>query len=214
MLVGYARISTADQNLDLQLDALESAGCERTFTDVASGANTQRPGLAELLDFIRPDDTLVVWKLDRLGRSLPHLLETVTSLRDRGVAFRSLQESLDTSSPTGNLIFNVFGSLAQFEREIIRERTHAGLAAARARGRSGGRARALTEAKIAQAIAMRRDPSSTVDGICDTLGISRATFYRHVATAIASHQPSAIASPDKDGPRGTSARTPRPRAAS
>ena len=141
MLVGYARVSTTDQNLDLQKDALRAAGCERLFTDMASGAKAERPGLAQALRECRPGDTLVVWKLDRLGRSLPHLVETVRELLEREVGFKSLQESIDTTTSGGKLIFHLFASLAEFERDLIRERTNAGLAAARARGRRGGRPR-------------------------------------------------------------------------
>src|SRR5512142_1859137 len=144
MLVGYARVSTEDQNLDLQRDALQTAGCGRLFTDVASGAKDERVGLAEAIAFLRPGDTLVVWKLDRLGRSLKHLIETVTALQGRKVGFRSLQESIDTTTSGGKLIFHVFGALAEFERDLIRERTQAGLRAARARGRLGDDPEPLT----------------------------------------------------------------------
>lgn len=143
MIVGYARVSTADQNLELQRDALTKAGCERVFEDHASGAATDRPGWARARDALREGDTLVVWRLDRLGRSLKHLIDTVAELGDEGVAFRSLQENLDTGSTGGRLVFHIFGALAEFERELIRERTLAGLAAARARGRMGGRPRKL-----------------------------------------------------------------------
>ena len=160
MLIGYARVSTADQKLDLQQRALEEAECERLFTEVARGAQTDRPQLIEALDFLRPGDTLVVWKLDRLGRSLPHLIETVRYLQERKIGFRSLQESLDTTTSGGKLIFHVFGALAEFERDLIQERTRAGLAAARARGRRGGRPRALTESKAAMARTLRQDPAS------------------------------------------------------
>lgn len=179
MLVGYARVSTGDQNLDLQEDALKKAGCGRLFTDTASGAQTDRPGLKEALDFIRPGDTLVVWKLDRLGRSLKHLIETVQALAAREIGFKSLQESIDTTTSGGKLIFHIFAALAEFERDIIRERTQAGLLAARARGRKGGRPRALTDKKAAMALALRQDPTRSVQDICETLGISRATFYRY-----------------------------------
>ncbi len=180
MLVGYARVSTDDQNLDLQRDALTHAGCERIFTDVASGAKDDRTGLAEAIAFLRPGDTLAVWKLDRLGRSLKHLIETVAALQARKVGFRSLQESIDTTTSGGKLIFHVFGALAEFERDLIRERTQAGLRAARARGRHGGRPRALDAKTLAVARSLHRDPSNTVGDICRTLGISRATFYRHL----------------------------------
>lgn len=181
MRVGYARVSTADQNIDLQNDALTKAGCERIFTDTVSGAKADRPGLAESLAFLRPGDTLTVWKLDRLGRSLPHLLETVRGLEERGIGFQSLQESLDTTTPGGKLVFHVFAALAEFERDVIRERTRAGLAAARARGRKGGRPRAMTPSQAAVAQTLRNDPARSVREICDTLKISEATFYRYTA---------------------------------
>jgi DNA invertase Pin-like site-specific DNA recombinase len=180
MLVGYARVSTEDQNLDLQRDALTHAGCERIFTDVASGAKDERTGLAEAIAFLRPGDTLAVWKLDRLGRSLKHLIETVTALQARKIGFRSLQESIDTTTSGGKLIFHVFGALAEFERDLIRERTRAGLQSARARGRRGGRPRALDEKKLALARSLHKDVGNTVGDICATLGVSRATFYRHL----------------------------------
>src|SRR3954467_3250206 len=138
MRIGYARVSTLDQNLDLQEDALKAAGCEKIYTDKAGGTRAERPGLERALADLRAGDRLVVWKLDRLGRSLRHLIETVTALRDRGVGFQSVQEAIDTTTSGGKLIFHVFGALAEFERDIIRERTLAGLAAARARGREGG----------------------------------------------------------------------------
>src|SRR5919201_955449 len=143
MNIGYARVSTQDQTLDLQKDALTKAGCERLFSDTASGASTERKGLEQALGQLREGDTLVVWRLDRLGRSLPHLIETVTALEQRGIGFRSLTESIDTTTSGGKLIFHIFGALAEFERNLIRERTLAGLAAARARGRSGGRPKVL-----------------------------------------------------------------------
>src|ERR671938_1624995 len=180
MLVGYARVSTGDQNLDLQKDALQKAGCKKIFTDVASGAKDERAGLAEAIAFLRPGDTLVVWKLDRLGRSLKHLIETVTPQQARKVGFRSLQESIDTTTSGGKLIFHVFGALAEFERDLVRERTRAGLQAARARGRRGGRPRSLDATKLAQARSLHKDPANTIAAICATLGISRATFYRHL----------------------------------
>ena len=138
-LLGYARVSTTDQQPQLQVDALIAAGCYRVFTETASGARTDRPTLEQVLDQLRPGDTLVVWKLDRLGRSLRHLVDTVTGLAERGIGFRSLQEAIDTTTPGGKLVFHVFAALAEFERDLIRERTNAGLAAARARGRHGGR---------------------------------------------------------------------------
>src|SRR6266508_2032977 len=152
MQIGYARVSTGEQTLDLQRDALTAAGCDRICTDTASGARAERPGLTEALDHLRAGDTLVVWRLDRLGRSLRHLIETITALEQRGIGFKSLTESIDTTSSGGKLIFHIFGALAEFERELIRERTRAGLAAARARGRLGGRPKKLaTATKVAMA---------------------------------------------------------------
>ncbi len=141
--IGYARVSTGEQNLDLQLDALNNAGCSKIFTDELSGAKTDRPGLTEALNYLRAGDTLVVWKLDRLGRSLKDLIEHVEHLKSNGIEFKSLNESIDTASPTGKFTFHLFSALAEFERDLIRERTRAGLAAARARGRIGGRKKAL-----------------------------------------------------------------------
>ena len=149
MLVGYARVSTGDQSLDLQLDALERAGCEKVFRDVARGGLDSRKGLSEALNYIREGDTLVVWRLDRLGRSLKHLIETVAGLSAKGLGFKSVQEQIDTTTSGGKLVFHVFGALAEFEREIIRERTRAGLQAARQRGRRGGRPAKMDEKKIA-----------------------------------------------------------------
>ncbi|MCF4164668.1 recombinase family protein [Zavarzinia compransoris] len=149
--VGYARVSTSDQDLALQLDALAKAGCARVFEDKASGAKTDRPGLTAALAFVRKSDVLVVWKLDRLGRSLPHLIETVTALEISGVGFRSLTEAIDTTTPGGKLVFHIFGALGQFERDLIRERTRAGLDAAETRGRRGGRRPVVTEDKLRRA---------------------------------------------------------------
>ncbi|MDX5936671.1 recombinase family protein [Acidithiobacillus thiooxidans] len=150
-LIGYARVSTAEQDTALQTDALQKAGCERIFTDTASGAKTDRPGLAEALTYLREMDVLVVWRLDRLGRSLAHLIETIGALEARGVGFRSLTENIDTTTPGGRLIFHVFGALGQFERDLIRERTRAGLSAAAARGRKGGRKLVVTADKLQRA---------------------------------------------------------------
>jgi DNA invertase Pin-like site-specific DNA recombinase len=179
MLIGYARVSTDDQNLDLQRDALENAGCEQIYTDRVSGTKARRPGLEQALSHLRSGDTLVVWRLDRLGRSLRHLIDTVTDLQERGVGFKSLTESIDTTTSGGRLVFNIFASLAEFEREIIKERTNAGLQAARARGRKGGRRTALTDKQL-QIAQQLYDAKTPVQEICETLGISRATFYRHV----------------------------------
>jgi len=180
MLVGYARVSTVEQNLDLQLDALRKAGCEKIYKDVASGSTTKRDGLKRILSFIRNGDTLVVWKLDRLGRSLTHLIIVVNRLINNGIFLLSLQEKIDTTSPGGKLIFHVFGALAEFERDIIRERTIAGLNAARERGRVGGRKRVMDETMIQMARTMMADPKTKVKDICHTLGVSRATLYRYL----------------------------------
>lgn len=187
-LVGYARISTTDQVLDLQLDALRAAGCVRCFSDTASGSTTDRPDLTRALDYVRPGDTLVVWKLDRLGRSLPHLIETVQALEERGIGFKSLQEALDTTTPGGRLIFHVIGAMAQFERDLIRERTHAGLAAARARGRVGGRPRVLTPEKLKAAQQLRAAGELNVSEIAKTLSVSRASVYRALADVSADRE--------------------------
>jgi DNA invertase Pin-like site-specific DNA recombinase len=181
MLVGYARVSTTDQNLDLQKDALQKAGCEKIFTDVASGAKSARGGLDAALAFMRPGDTLVAWKLDRLGRSLKHLIDIVTDLEQREVGFRSLQESIDTTTSGGKLNFHVFGTLAEFERDLIRDRTQAGLDAARARGKRGGRKRALTDKQIAMAAELMQNPNTSVTDVCKTFNVSKATLYRHVS---------------------------------
>src|SRR5438067_717473 len=151
MLIGYARVSTEDQKIDLQIDALKAAGCNKLFQDIASGAKSDRAGLEQVIAFAREGDVLVVWKLDRLGRSLQHLIETVTGLAGRGIGFRSLQENIDTTTSGGKLVFHIFGALAEFERELIRERTNAGLRAARARGIKGGRHSVMDEKKIRQA---------------------------------------------------------------
>jgi DNA invertase Pin-like site-specific DNA recombinase len=180
MLIGYARVSTSDQTLDLQKDALEKAGCDKIFTDTASGAKAERIGLDQAISYVRKGDTLVVWRLDRLGRSLPHLIETITALNNRGIGFKSITEAIDTTTSGGKLVFHIFGALAEFERDIIRERTQAGLTAARARGRRGGRPKALTPKKIQQLQTLSRDTTNTINDICRTLHISRATFYRYL----------------------------------
>ena len=149
--IGYARVSTLDQNLALQADALAAAGCVKVFEDRASGARADRPGLQKVLDYVRDGDVLIVWKLDRLGRSLPHLIDTVSVLEKRGVGFRSVTEAIDTTTPGGRLVFHIFGALGQFERDLVRERTRAGLAAAEARGRKGGRKPVITSEKLKRA---------------------------------------------------------------
>lgn len=180
MLVGYARVSTQDQNPSLQLDALNAAGCEKVFTEKASGAQRDRPELAAALSYMRSGDSLVVWKLDRLARSLPQLIETVATLEDQGIGFHSLTEAIDTTTAGGKLVFHIFGALAEFERSVIRERTRAGLKAARDRGRKGGRPPALSTADLAAAKALLRDPAITVDEVANRLKVSPATLYRHL----------------------------------
>lgn len=178
--VGYARVSTVDQHIDAQVDALKAAGCHRIFIEHGvSGTKTARPQLTACLDYIRPGDTLVVWKLDRLGRSLPHLIEVVTSLRERGIGFRSLTEGLDTSGALGELLFHIFGAFAQFERSLIIERTQAGLAAARARGRVGGRPVKCTDETV-EAARVLIAGGLTVTAAAKQLGVHRATLHRHL----------------------------------
>jgi len=183
--LGYARISTAEQNADLQRDALTAAGCWRVFTDTSSGALDRRPELDRCLEQLRPGDTLVVWRLDRLGRSLRHLLEVVTGLAGQQVGFRSLTENIDTTTSGGRLVFHVFAALAEFEREIIRERTQAGLAAARARGRRGGRPVLLSSEQVRQAQRMYEQRELTVAQIGAVLGVSRTTVYRALGRSAA-----------------------------
>src|SRR5690554_5972158 len=177
MIIGYARVSTLDQNLELQRDALEKAGCERVFEDHISGASSERPGWAKATTALRKGDTLVVWRLDRLGRSLKHLIDTVNELDARGIGFKSLTENIDTTTPGGRLVFHIFGALAEFERELIRERTMAGLAAARARGRKGGRPRKLSAKQVAMARQLLQDPKQQVTEVAKMFGVARSTLY-------------------------------------
>lgn len=180
MKIGYARVSTDDQNLFLQVDALEQAGCEKICRDQLSGAKPERPGLQEALTYLRPGDTLVVWRLDRLGRSLKHLIEIVTSLEEKGIGFQSVQESIDTTTSGGRLVFHIFGALAEFERNLIRERTQAGLQAARARGRKGGRPKALDAKKMALLYQLYDEKKHFIQELCDILGISKSTLYGYL----------------------------------
>ena len=182
-LIGYARVSTGDQDLKLQLDALNGAGCVHIFRDKASGARASRPGLDKCIEALKPGDTLVVWRLDRLGRSMPHLVSLVEELLGKDIGFRSLQDgAIDTTTASGELMFNIFSSLAQFERRLIQERTHAGLAAARARGRLGGRKPIRADdPRVVTAKRLHKDRSLSIDQICGMLGISRPTFYRYLA---------------------------------
>jgi DNA invertase Pin-like site-specific DNA recombinase len=182
-LIGYARVSTWDQNADLQVDALTEIGCTRIFTDHASGTRTDRPQLAAALDYARPGDTLVVWRLDRLGRSLRHLVETVSGFEEAGIGFRSLNGDIDTTTSNGRLIFHIFCALAEFERDLLVDRTQAGLAAARARGKVAGRKPKLSADQVAVAQRLHRDGKHTVSEIAKVLGVSRATIYRHLPVA-------------------------------
>ena len=178
--IGYARVSTGDQSLSLQQDALQQAGCGTLYEDVASGKNTDRPELSNCLKALRAGDTLVVWRLDRLGRSLPDLVQIVADLEQRGVHFESLTEKIETGSASGKLQFHVFAALAEFERGLIRERTQAGLAAARARGRAGGRKPKLDDQQVREIKVLLRDPGIQVADVARRYGVSRTTLYKHV----------------------------------
>ena len=180
MKIGYARISTLEQNPDLQHDALKKAGCEKVFEDKVSGAKTSRPGLDAALEYARAGDCIVVWRLDRLGRSLKHLIEVVEDLESKEIGFISLQEGFDTTTSGGKLIFQIFGALAEFERNLIRERTMAGLTAARARGRLGGRRKKLTNDQVETLRRMADSRQHTIMEICTVMGISKPTYYRYL----------------------------------
>ncbi|WP_299038033.1 recombinase family protein [uncultured Pseudokineococcus sp.] len=197
--LGYARVSTTAQDPSLQTDALTAAGCAQVWTDVASGGRDDRPELARLLERLLPGDTLVVWRLDRLGRSLPHLLATITELEGRGVGFRSLTESIDTTTAGGRLIFSIFGALADFERQLIRDRTLAGLEAARVRGSVGGRPTVMTPARVEAARALLARPGATVTSVAKDLGVSRATLYRTVLAEGAAEDASALGAGARGG---------------
>ena len=183
MIVGYARVSTRDQTVALQVDALKADGCGKVYTEVISGAATERPILAKLLDEVRPGDIVVVWKLDRLGRSLKHLVETVNLLLQQDVGIKSLNDPIDTTTPQGRLVFNLFASLAEFERDVIRERTRAGLSAARARGRTGGRPKGLplqAQATACAAETLYREGKLSAQQIAEHLHISKSTLYAYL----------------------------------
>lgn len=184
--VGYARTSTQDQDASLQVDALKQAGCKLIFTDTASGSKASRPELDRMIEHLREGDVVVVWRLDRLGRSLKNLIELVAIFDERGVGFRSLTESIDTTTTGGRLVFHVFAALAQFERELIVERTNAGLAAARARGRVGGRPKALDDKGVATAQKLYRSNEYSVPEIASMLGVSPATVYRNLDRSLTS----------------------------
>ncbi|WP_409469045.1 recombinase family protein [Streptomyces sp. HC307] len=179
-LIGYARVSTKGQNLDRQIAALQSCGCQRIFSDKKSGKNAEREELQKALDYLRPNDTLVVPSLDRLGRSIQDLINIVGSLRKEGIGFRSLHEALDTTTPGGRLVFHVFAALAEFIRELIVQGTHEGIAAARARGQRLGRPPAMTEEQIRHARALLADPEASISAIAKLLGVSRTTVYKYV----------------------------------
>ena len=183
MLIGYARVSTDDQSLNLQRDALQQAGCQKIYEDHLSGVKAARPGLNLALEMARSGDVLVVWRLDRLGRSLKDLIQLTETLKEQGIGLQSLQESITTTSSSGQLIFHLFGALAEFERNLIRERTQAGLTAARARGRKGGRPKVLDPAKRQLAVKLYHERQITIDEICRMMGISKPTLYQYVAEA-------------------------------
>lgn len=180
MLVGYARVSTQDQDLALQVDALQKAGCGKIYTEKASGAQRDRPELKAALEFMRKGDTLVVWKLDRLARSLKQLIETIEQLDERGIQFNSLTEAMDTATSGGRLFYHIFAALSEFERSIIRERTQAGLNAARQMGKVGGRPQALSDRDLVEAKAMLKDKSITVAQVAKRFNVSESTFYRYI----------------------------------
>ena len=178
MIIGYARISTGDQDLALQTDALTAAGCEKIFTDTLSGNRSDRPGLHQLLDFARAGDTIVIWRLDRLGRSLQDLISLISELEDKGLHLRSLNEQIDTASSTGKLVFHIFGAMAEFERNLIRERTVAGLEAARKRGRKGGRPVKLDPLQCKEIIVLLKEPEISIAHVAARYGVSRGTIYK------------------------------------
>ena len=187
--IGYARVSTADQNLDLQKDALSEAGCQIIFDDKVSGAKQARPGFDSMMEYLKEGDCLVVWRLARLGRSLIHLVSVVDQLRERGIQFKSLSDGIvDTTSPTGELVFGMFALLSQFERRLIQERTNAGLSAARARGREGGRpGLKATDPKVRMAKDLYASKSLTVKEICEQLGVKKAQFYKYLKVGEQTH---------------------------
>jgi DNA invertase Pin-like site-specific DNA recombinase len=189
MRIGYARVSTPDQSFRLQRDALEASGCTKIFQEVASGGRAARPALTAALEYARGGDTLVVWRLDRLGRSLGQLVALMNSLQSRQIGFQSVVEAIDTTTAIGQCFFQITGAFAELERNLIRERTLAGLASARRRGRWGGRPRAIDPETFAMALQLYHAQTSSVQSICMRLGIARRTFYRYVATQRAQQRP-------------------------
>lgn len=180
MILGYARVSTTDQNPDLQIDALKKAGCKKIYIDKLSGTKSDRPELKKLREHLREGDTLVVWRLDRLARSLKDLIQWVNELEEDKISFKSLQEAIDTSTPSGKLVFHIFGALAEFERNLIRERTMAGLTSARARGKLGGRPEKIDKAMKKKIIGLYNSKELSVKEICETMGISKPTMYKYL----------------------------------
>jgi DNA invertase Pin-like site-specific DNA recombinase len=180
MLIGYARVSTPEQNFHMQMEALEKAGCAKVYQETASGAKIERKVLAEVLGYLRSGDTLVVWRLDRLGRSLGHLIQLINELKSHDIGFKSLVEAIDTTTPTGQFFFQITGAFAELERNLIRERTMAGLASARSRGRNGGRPKVLDGETFAMALTLYHDKSNPVGSICKKFGIAKRTFYRYL----------------------------------
>jgi DNA invertase Pin-like site-specific DNA recombinase len=180
MKIGYARVSTHDQNLNLQKDALEKAGCEKIYVDEISGTAARREGLEKAKEILRKGDVLIVWRLDRLGRSIRDLIDWVTRLEEEGIGFKSLQELIDTTTSSGKLVFHIFAALAEFERNLIRERTNAGLAAARARGKLGGRKKSLTANEQKRAVEMYNRKNHTVQQICKMMNITKPTLYAYI----------------------------------
>ncbi len=180
MKIGYCRVSTGDQSLDLQKDALSKAGCEKIFEDIVSGAKSNRPGLNILLEFARKNDQIVVWRLDRLGRSMKDLISLVSTLEEKDIQLASLNESIDTSTSSGKLFFHIFGAIAEFEKNLIVDRTRAGLSAARARGRKGGRPKLLDKSKRELAVKLYHEREKTVKEICELMGVSKPTLYKYI----------------------------------
>jgi DNA invertase Pin-like site-specific DNA recombinase len=180
MLIGYARVSTQDQNLDLQVEALNKIGCEKIFEEIVSGIKTDRQNLNEALSYLRPGDSLVVWRLDRLGRTLKQLIELINTLKERGIGFMSITEAIDTTTPTGQFFFHITAAFAELERDLIRERTKAGLASARARGRKGGRPKAIDSEAFQMALILYNEKKTTVANISKQFNISKRTFYRYL----------------------------------